>query len=78
MGAICLTVLSFILFKKLRTTPNMFLVFASLANAGASIASMMGYDGVDKGEDSTLCQAQGFIFQWWVLILLIFLLRFSS
>ncbi|KAF4589731.1 G-protein coupled receptor protein [Ophiocordyceps camponoti-floridani] len=66
MVAIGLTVLSFLVFKKLRTTPNMFLVFASLANAGASVASMIGYDGLHKGEESSLCQAQAFIFEWFM------------
>lgn len=66
MVAIALTVLSFVVFRKLRTTPNLFLVFASVANAGASVASMMGYDGLRQGEDSALCQAQAFIFEWCV------------
>ncbi|KPM45392.1 hypothetical protein AK830_g1221 [Neonectria ditissima] len=66
MTAIALTVLSYWRFKKLRTTPNLFLLFASLANAGASTASMMGYDGLEKGEDSALCQAQAFIFEWFM------------
>lgn len=70
MVAITLTLLSFMLFKRLRTTPNIFIVLASIANAGASIASMIGYDGLDKGEDSTLCQGQGFIFEWFVILLL--------
>ena len=65
MVAIFLTVLTFVLFKKLRTTPNLFLVFASIANAGASTASMMGYDGLRLGQNSTLCQAQAFIFEWY-------------
>lgn len=68
MVAIALTVLSYWAFKKLRTTPNLFLVFASIANLGASIASMIGYDGLEKGTDSALCQAQAFIFQWYVNI----------
>jgi len=64
MVAIVLLLLSFTLFKKLRTTPNLFIVFASIANAGASVASMIGYDGLQAGEDSSLCQAQAFIFEW--------------
>jgi hypothetical protein len=68
MVAIVLTLLTFALFKKLRTTPNTFLVLASIANAGASIASMIGYDGLDQGERSTLCQGQGFIFEWYIPI----------
>lgn len=68
MLAIFITVLCYILFRSFRTTPNLFLVFASVANAGASVASMMGYDGLRQGEDSALCQAQGFIFEWYVLL----------
>jgi hypothetical protein len=64
MVAITLLMLSYWAFKKLRTTPNLFLLFASMANAGASVASMIGYDGLERGEDSTLCQAQAFIFEW--------------
>lgn len=67
MVAITITVASFIALPRLRSTPNMFLVFASIANAGASIASMVGYDGLIQGENSTLCQAQAFIFEWFVI-----------
>ncbi|KAF7553567.1 hypothetical protein G7046_g7079 [Stylonectria norvegica] len=66
MVAIVLTVLSYYAFKKLRTTPNLFLLFASIANAGASVASMVGYDGLKKGQGSELCQAQAFIFEWFM------------
>ncbi|KAF4423781.1 Cyclic AMP receptor A [Fusarium acutatum] len=66
MIAIILVLLTFGLFKKLRTTPNLFLIFASIANAGASIASMIGYDGLERGEGSHLCQAQAFIFEWFM------------
>ncbi|KAH6995711.1 hypothetical protein BKA56DRAFT_666011 [Ilyonectria sp. MPI-CAGE-AT-0026] len=66
MAAIVLTALSYWLVKKLRTTPNLFILLASIANAGASTASMMGYDGLDKGEDSALCQSQAFIFEWFM------------
>ena len=63
MVAIALTILTFWAFRKLRTTPNVFLICASMANAGATCASMIGYDGMHAGLDSTLCQAQAFIFQ---------------
>lgn len=66
MVAVTLTVLSYLLFKKLRTTPNLFLVFVSIANAGASVASMIGLNGLQMGENSLLCQTQGFIFEWYV------------
>jgi hypothetical protein len=64
MAAILVTVATFLKYKQLRNTPNLFLVFALIANAGASVAAMIGYDGLLQGEESPLCQAQGFIFQW--------------
>lgn len=64
MAAIVILVASYVFFKSLRTTPNLFLVLAALANLGASVASVMGYDGLNLGRHSTLCQAQAFIFQW--------------
>ncbi|KAF4980100.1 hypothetical protein FZEAL_3821 [Fusarium zealandicum] len=66
MVAIVLVMLSYWAFRKLRTTPNLFLLFAATANAGASVASMIGYDGLQRGEDSDLCQAQAFIFEWFM------------
>ncbi|UNI16914.1 hypothetical protein JDV02_003302 [Purpureocillium takamizusanense] len=66
MVAIVLTLVTFVSFKKMRTMPNLFIVFASVANAGASIASMIGYDGLLRGESSTLCQAQAFLMQWFM------------
>ncbi|OAQ95508.1 G-protein coupled receptor protein [Purpureocillium lilacinum] len=66
MAAIVITLVTFVCFKKMRTMPNLFLVFASLANAGASIASMIGYDGLIRGENSSLCQAQAFLMQWFM------------
>ncbi|KAK3323344.1 hypothetical protein B0T19DRAFT_442841 [Cercophora scortea] len=66
------------LFPRLRSLPNTFIVFASIANAGASIASLIAYDGVALGQESSLCQAQGFLFQmfvqsdpWWSLAMAI-------
>jgi hypothetical protein len=64
MIAIAILISSYVFFKKLRNTPNLFLVLAAIANAGASVASVMGYDGLIQGKDSALCQAQAFIFQW--------------
>jgi hypothetical protein len=54
------------LFKRLRTIPNTFLVFASIANVGASIPSVIAYSGIWKGTQSDLCQAQGFLFEMYV------------
>ncbi|GAO13190.1 hypothetical protein UVI_02025420 [Ustilaginoidea virens] len=58
MAAITVTVVSYAVFRRLRTTPNLFLFFASIANAGASVAAMMGYDGLRMGVNSSLCQTQ--------------------
>lgn len=53
--------------KKLRTVSNTFIVFASVANLGASIACLIGYSGVLAGSESHLCQAQAFLFELYVL-----------
>ncbi|KAI0146691.1 G-protein coupled receptor [Pestalotiopsis sp. NC0098] len=65
---------AFASFKRLRTVPNHFIVFASIANVGASVACLIGYNGVLAGNDSALCQAQAFMFElfmqsdpWWSL-----------
>ena len=58
---IVLILVTYWLFKRLRTIPNLFIVFASIANIGASIACVIGYDGIIAGEDSALCQAQAFM-----------------
>ncbi|KAJ0312478.1 hypothetical protein COL516b_001562 [Colletotrichum fioriniae] len=59
-------------FKRIRSVPNLFIVFASIANVGASIACAMGYDGMRAGAGSALCQAQAFLLEmfmqsdpWW-------------
>ncbi|KAI0482576.1 hypothetical protein GGR56DRAFT_685456 [Xylariaceae sp. FL0804] len=64
--------IAFALFKRLRTVPNTFIAFASIANLGASIACLIGYSGVLAGSTSHLCQAQAFMFElfmqsdpWW-------------
>lgn len=64
MIAISTIAIAYLVYPKLRTTPNIFLLFASIANAGASIASMIGYDGLMQGDESALCQGQAFIFEW--------------
>ncbi|KAI1818415.1 hypothetical protein GGS20DRAFT_596216 [Poronia punctata] len=64
--------LAFATLKRVRTIPNTFIVFASFANLGASIACLIGYSGVLAGSTSPLCQAQAFMFElfmqsdpWW-------------
>ncbi|KAI1333207.1 hypothetical protein F5Y16DRAFT_407154 [Xylariaceae sp. FL0255] len=69
---VILVFLAFATFKRLRTVPNTFIVFASFSNLGASIACLIGYSGILEGSNSPLCQAQGFLFElfmqsdpWW-------------
>ncbi|KAJ2990125.1 hypothetical protein NUW58_g3110 [Xylaria curta] len=69
---VLLIFVAYALFKRLRTVPNTFILFASGANLGASIACLIGYSGVLAGSTSNLCQAQAFLFElfmqsdpWW-------------
>ncbi|KAF3016175.1 hypothetical protein E8E14_010146 [Neopestalotiopsis sp. 37M] len=71
---VLLIFLAFSIFKRLRTVPNHFIVFASFANLGASLACLIGYNGILAGQNSALCQAQAFMFElfmqsdpWWSL-----------
>lgn len=63
---ILLIFIAYAAFKRLRTVPNTFIVFASCANLGASIACLIGYSGVQAGSNSHLCQAQAFMFELYV------------
>ena len=56
-------------FKRLRTVPNTFMLFASIANVGASTACLIGYSGVLAGDPSALCQVQGFLLEMLVPVL---------
>ncbi|KAI5927584.1 hypothetical protein F4810DRAFT_721166 [Camillea tinctor] len=69
---VLLIFIAFAFIKRLRTVPNTFIVFASFANLGASIACLIGYSGVLAGSTSHICQAQAFMFElfmqsdpWW-------------
>ncbi|KAB5580271.1 G-protein coupled receptor [Coniochaeta sp. 2T2.1] len=71
---VCLIFVTFALFKRLRTVPNTFILFASIANVGASTACLIGYDGLNAGYESALCQVQAFLLEmfmqsdpWWSL-----------
>ncbi|KAK4672747.1 hypothetical protein QC763_105770 [Podospora pseudopauciseta] len=62
------------MFKRVRTVPNTFILFASIANVGASIACLIGYAGIVAGDDSGLCKVQAFLLEmfmqsdpWWSL-----------
>lgn len=59
----CLLVfIAYALSKRLRSVPNTFIVFASVANLGASIACLIGDSGM-SAQHGNLCQAQGFMFE---------------
>ena len=49
--------------KRVRSVPNTFILFASVANVGASIACAIGYAGIEAGDDSALCQTQAFLLE---------------
>ncbi|KAF2964219.1 hypothetical protein GQX73_g9347 [Xylaria multiplex] len=70
--AVLLIFIAFAVFRRVRSVPNTFIIFASVANLGASIACLIGYSGVLAGSTSRLCQAQAFMFElfmqsdpWW-------------
>ncbi|KAF5642022.1 hypothetical protein F52700_3202 [Fusarium sp. NRRL 52700] len=46
---------------RLRNPRNTFIVFASIANLGASIGTVIARDGLARGENSALCRAQSFL-----------------
>ncbi len=50
-------------FPKVRNVQNTFIVFASVSNVGASVASIIAFDGLREGKTSTLCKAQSFLFE---------------
>ncbi|KAK3694419.1 hypothetical protein B0T22DRAFT_526338 [Podospora appendiculata] len=64
--------ITYALFKRLRTVPNTFILFASIANVGASVACLIGYAGILAGDPSPLCRVQAFLLEmfmqsdpWW-------------
>lgn len=65
---VCLIFVTFAAFKRLRTVPNTFILFASIANVGASTACLIGYNGMNAGFDSALCQVQGFLLEMFVIL----------
>ncbi|KAK4156642.1 hypothetical protein C8A00DRAFT_40937 [Chaetomidium leptoderma] len=69
---VCVIFIAYGLFKRVRTVPNTFIFFASIANVGASIACLIGFSGILAGDPSALCQAQAFLLEmfmqsdpWW-------------
>ncbi|KAI5463834.1 hypothetical protein BGZ63DRAFT_506494 [Mariannaea sp. PMI_226] len=87
--AVVCVFITYALVQRVRNVQNTFIVFASISNVGACIASLIALDGLDKGVDSSLCQGQGFLFQmfmqsdpWWSLamafnVFLVFFFRAS-
>lgn len=60
--AVVLIFVAYALVPRVRNVQNTFIVFASIANVGASIASVIAMDGLELGVASPLCQAQSFLF----------------
>jgi hypothetical protein len=60
---VLLVFITFAAFKRIRTVPNTFIMFASIANVGASVACLIGYAGVDAGTWSAICQLQAFLLE---------------
>ncbi|KAF5022297.1 hypothetical protein F66182_5674 [Fusarium sp. NRRL 66182] len=87
--AVCLIFVAYALVPRVRNVQNTFIVFASVANIGASCASIIAMDGLQLGVASPLCQAQSFMFHmfmqsdpWWSLamafnVFLVFFFRAS-
>lgn len=81
--------IAYYLCPRVRNVQNTFIVFASISNVGASIASTIAMDGLLLGKASSLCQAQSFMFEmfmqsdpWWALamsvnVFLVFFIRTS-
>jgi hypothetical protein len=63
MVGVVMVFVTYASFPRIRTVPNLFIVFASIANVGASIACVVGYDGIRAGLDSALCQTQAFLLE---------------
>jgi hypothetical protein len=61
--SVMLIFLAYWLVHRVRNVQNTFIVFASVSNIGASIGSIIAYDGMKAGQASALCQAQSFMFE---------------
>lgn len=63
LAAVCLLCAAYWLAPRVRNVQNTFIVFASVSNVGASVASIIAMDGLVRGKDSGLCRTQAFLFQ---------------
>ena len=61
--SVMLIFIAYKLVPRVRNVQNTFIVFASVSNVGASIASIIAMDGLKAGTLSPLCQAQSFMFE---------------
>ncbi|KAK0391319.1 hypothetical protein NLU13_0820 [Sarocladium strictum] len=87
--AVFLIFIAYALVPRTRNVQNTFIVFASVSNIGASVASIIALDGLQAGKETALCQAQSFLFEmfmqsdpWWSLamainVFLVFFFRTS-
>ncbi|PHH59381.1 hypothetical protein CDD81_3340 [Ophiocordyceps australis] len=87
--AILFIFVAYALLPRVRNVQNTFIVFASVSNVGASIASIIALDGLRAGKETALCQTQSFLFEmfmqsdpWWSLamsinVFLVFYFRTS-
>lgn len=66
---IAFIIFAYAIFKRARTVPNTFILFASIANLGASIACLIGSAGLTDGSSSALCQTQAFLLEMQVYLL---------
>lgn len=63
LASVMLIFLAYWLVRRVRNVQNTFIVFASVSNIGASIGTIIAYDGMNAGQASALCQAQSFMFE---------------
>jgi formate-dependent nitrite reductase membrane component NrfD len=61
--AVLLIFIAYYLVRRVRNVQNTFIMFASVANIGASVASIIALDGIYAGKYTPLCQAQSFMFE---------------
>lgn len=60
---VCLIFAAWGFWPRVRTIPNTFIFCASVANVGASIACLIGLNGIFAGEESSLCKTQTFFLE---------------
>lgn len=61
--AVIFIFIAYYAFPKVRNVQNTFIVFASVSNVGASVATIIAFDGLRAGKQSALCRTQSFLFE---------------